>query len=430
MFVYSAKCKRPNICFTGKGYCCNSCKLGKTCESKGGDWRAVDAKGGDITSSLISKIPYELHLRDTSFKKYSYCGPNTNLEKRLNPDGTPKPGYEPINKVDNICMHHDYNYKLADEGGMTRHEADKVMLDELNNLENKKLNWNEWFAKYFTKGVIGAKYKLGLGIEDTLTAELHKPIRHKFKRRRVFVFTVDDIWSADLMDRHNISKYNKGFKYILTVIDIFSKFAYAIPLKNKNSSTIIDAFEKLFSKTKPRKLWTDQGTEFTNNKFQDFLQKNNIGLYHVYNEGKACVVERLNRTIGELIAKHMTRTNSNNYVNKLQEIIDKYNHTYNRSIGMSPIEATQTENIAKVFRTLYPHTDTKTEKPKFKVGDRVRIYKYKDKFAKGSEQNWTKEIFVVSDIVNSKPITYKIKDLKNEDILGSFYAQELNPTKF
>ena len=74
MFVYSAKCKRPNICFTGKGYCCNSCKLGKTCESKGGDRLAVDSKGGDITSSLISKIPYELHLRDTSFKKYSYCG--------------------------------------------------------------------------------------------------------------------------------------------------------------------------------------------------------------------------------------------------------------------------------------------------------------------------------------------------------------------
>ena len=130
-FVYSPKCKRPNICFNEKehvgGYCCNNCRLGKKC----------DTKGGDITSSLISKIPYELHLHDTSGKKYSYCGPNTNLEKRLNPDGTPKPGYGPINAVDNICMHHDYNYKLADEGGMTRHEADKVMLDELNNLENK-----------------------------------------------------------------------------------------------------------------------------------------------------------------------------------------------------------------------------------------------------------------------------------------------------
>ena len=394
--------------------------------------KSTDHIGGDITSSIISKIPYELHLRDTSFKKYSYCGPNTKLDIRLNEDGTPRPGYGPINAVDNICMHHDYNYKLADEGKMTRHEADKIMLDELNTLENKKLSWNEWFAKYFTKVIIGTKYKLGLGINgDIMAEEMHRPIRHKFKRRRVFVYTVDDIWSADLMDRHNIAKNNKGYKYILTVIDIFSKFAYAIPLKNKSSESIIEAFKKLFINVKPRKLWTDQGTEFTNNRFQDFLQQNNIGLYHVYNEGKACVVERLNRTIGELIAKHMTRTNSNNYVNKLQELIDKYNHTYNRSIGMSPFEASKTENIAKVFRTLYPHkTNKKTEKPKFKVGDRVRIYKYKNKFEKGSAQNWTKEIFVVDSIVNSDPITYKIKDLNNEEILGSFYAQELNPTKF
>jgi len=118
--------QRPNICFGG-GYCCDNCRLGRECDSKGGDrlvvddkggecdakggdCRSVDAKGGDITSSLISKIPYELHLHDTSGKKYSYCGPNTNLEKRLNPDGTPKPGFGPINSVDNICMHHDYNY--------------------------------------------------------------------------------------------------------------------------------------------------------------------------------------------------------------------------------------------------------------------------------------------------------------------------------
>ena len=141
-------------------------------------------------------------------------------------------------------MHHDYNYKLADEGKMTRHEADKVMLDELNTLENKKLSWNEWFAKYFTKVIIGTKYKLGLGIDgDLMAEEMHRPIRHKFKRRRVFVYTVDDIWSADLMDRHNIAKNNKGYKYILTVIDIFSKFAYAIPLKNKSSESIIEAFK-------------------------------------------------------------------------------------------------------------------------------------------------------------------------------------------
>jgi len=87
---------------------------------------------------------------------------------RLNPDWTPKPEFEPINKVDEVCMHHDYNYQLAHEGVGTRHEADKIMLDELDKLENKKLNWNEWFAKKFTKGIIWTKHKLGLGITDNI----------------------------------------------------------------------------------------------------------------------------------------------------------------------------------------------------------------------------------------------------------------------
>jgi len=108
-------------------------------------------RGGDIVKSVISKIPNELHMRSLNGEKYSYCGPNTNLEMRLNPDGTPKAGFEPINKIDEVCMHHDHNYQLADESVGTRHEADKIMLDELDNLEKKNLNWNESLAKKFTK---------------------------------------------------------------------------------------------------------------------------------------------------------------------------------------------------------------------------------------------------------------------------------------
>ena len=158
-------------------------------------------RGKDIVSSVMSKIPVELHLRNTSGKQYSFCGPNTNLKERLNPEGTPKPWSKPINKVDEICLHHDKAYEVADQGIGTRHEADKQMLDELAALKSKDLNRNEWFAKKFTQGIIGLKYKLGLGqrhseadyLEEA--EELHKPIRHKFKRRRVFVFNVDDILS-------------------------------------------------------------------------------------------------------------------------------------------------------------------------------------------------------------------------------------------
>jgi hypothetical protein len=387
--------------------------------------------GGDIVSLVdraVGGLP-ELHLRTLRGKKYNYCGPGTKLGLRLNDDGTPKDFSKPINKIDEICMHHDYSYKLADDGVGSRRDADKVMLDELNALSNKELNWNEYLAKYFTKGVIGLKYKLGLGIE--LANELHKPIRRKFKRRRVIVYDIDEIWSADLMDKQKISRYNKGFKYILTVIDVMSKYAYAIPLKSKSSKSIISAFHKLFqsSKRKPQKLWTDQGNEFLNSSFKQLLEDNNIDLYHIYNEGKACVIERFNRTLGEMIARHMTSNKTKNYINILQKLIDEYNNRYHASIKMTPFDASKRENRAKVLRNLYP-VKPYSAKPKFKIGDRVRIYKWKNIFEKGSTENWTKEIFIVTAVKNTYPVTYKIKDLHGEDILGSFYSQELQKTIF
>ena len=221
-------------------------------------------------------------------------------------------------------MHHDYNYKLADQGIGTRSEADKKMLDELKAVKTKGFREKVDYA--LVKPVIWLKYKLGFGISDQLAIELHKPIRTKFKKRRVIVYNINDIWSADLMDEQKIAHANRGYKYILTVIDIFSKYAYAIPLKSKSSKELIKAFTKLFIHAKPKKIWTDQGSEFTNNIFTKFLKDNNIDLYHVYNEGKAVVIERFNRTLGEMIAKHITSKNTENYVNVLQKFIDSYNN--------------------------------------------------------------------------------------------------------
>jgi len=102
----------------------------------------------------------------------------------------------------------------------------------------------------------------------------------------------------------SLAKHNKHD--LITVIDLFSKYAYSIPLKSKSSNDIINAFKSLFTSRKPKKLWTDEGTEFTNNAFKKFLKDNNIELYHVYNEGKAAVIERFNRTSGEMIQKHLT----------------------------------------------------------------------------------------------------------------------------
>jgi len=156
--------------------------------------------------------------------------------------------------------------------------------------------------------------------------ELHKPIRYKFKRRRVFVFDIDDFWSADLKDMQSLAKQDNGYKYLLNVTDLFSKTAYSIPLKSKTSDVIIDAFQRLFTNRRPNKLWTDLGSAFISNKFRKFLKDNNIELYHVYNEGKAVVVERFNRTLSEMIQKHLTARNTSKYIDILKKLIDEYNN--------------------------------------------------------------------------------------------------------
>jgi len=244
------------------------------------------------------------------------------------------------------------------------------------------------------------------------------------------VSNINKIWSADIMDKSSISKNNKNYKYLLNAIDLFSKYAYSIPLKSKKQHEVAAAFAKLFIKHKPDKLWTDQGSEFINKTFKKFLNDHNIELYHVHNEGKACVIERFNRTLGNIIQQHLTSTNSKNYINKLQQFINEYNHKYHSTIKMTPLQATDLNNSNLVLFNTHKNDRVNINKPKFNVGDRVRIYSYKAKFDKGSKPNWTKEIFIINDIKPTNPITYEVKDLNGDNIIGSFYSQELQITKF
>ena len=220
------------------------------------------------------------------------------------------------------------------------------------------------------------------------------------------------------------SKQNSGFKYLLTVIDVYSKYAWIIPLKTKSSSSIIEAFTELFKDRKPKKLWTDSGKEFLNKEFKQFLNKNNVEIYQTFNEGKAVVVERFNRTIKEKMWRYFTEHNTKKYLDILPKLLNEYNNSYHSTIKMTPTQGSKPNN-----KIIYIH-EINSDKPKFKIGDRVRIYKYKKHFEKGYETNWTKEIFVIDKILKTNPITYQIKDLNNEPIIGSFYFKELQKTIF
>ena len=159
---------------------------------------------------------------------------------------------------------------------------------------------------------------------------------------------------------------------------------------------ISNAFKKILndSNRKPNKIWVDQGSEFYNNSFKDFLKINNIEMYSIYNEGKSAVAERFIRTLKSKIFKHMTAISKNVYFDELDDIVDKYNNTVHRTIKMKPIDITDD------FYVEYSE-DFNKKNPESKVGDNVRISKYKNTFAKGYTPNWSEDVFVISKIKNT-----------------------------
>ena len=204
----------------------------------------------------------------------------------------------------------------------------------------------------------------------------------------------------NLADMQLLSKYNKGMKYLLCAIDLFSNYAWVVPLKDKKETIIVVAFQKIISKRRKRnKTWVDQGSEFYNFSFKNFLKTNNTEMYSTYNEGKSVVAERFIGTLINKIFKHMTAISKNVYFDVLDDVVMKYNNTVHRSINMKPIEVTS------ISYTEY-NEDSNKKDSKFKVGDHVTISKYKKIFAKGHNPNWSEKVLVVSKIKNTVPWTW------------------------
>ena len=221
-----------------------------------------------------------------------------------------------------------------------------------------------------------------------------------------------------------LEKYNEGFTFLLLVIDIFSKYGWVIPLKDKKGKTVAAALKTIFEERKPEKLWTDKGTEFHNDNVKGLVE-----LYSTENDEKSSVVERWIRTIKEKMWKYFTDNNTYTYIDILPDLVEDYNNTVHSSVKMSPIEASKKENELTVWRNLYPdRLKINDLRPKFSVGDEVRISKKKTTFEKGSTTRWTEEIFTITRIQNTNPITYKVADLNGEEIKGTFYEPELQKT--
>ena len=252
---------------------------------------------------------------------------------------------------------------------------------------------------------------------------LHKPVRKRFPRRRTYSKGIGDLFQADLVDMSALARQNDGNRYLLTCIDVFSKRAWAIPLKTKSAESVKEAFEKIFEYENPNMIQTDKGTEFLNSTVQGLFKQHNIKHYTSENEDiKAAVVERFNRTLKNKMWRYFTYAKTQKYIDVLNELLDSYNNTYHRSIGMTPNEV-NINNMNEIARRLYPLK----RKPiyKFEIGDKVRMSKGKHVFKRGYVQGWTDEIFTVSERHPTDPATYGVKDYGGEDIKGKFYEQEL-----
>ena len=367
---------------------------------------------------LIGKLPRP--KKGFVAPNYKYLGPYNPLDSQLEHDSTGKITKfydQPLNKVDEIAANHDVCYKIKPKN---KNECDKEMVKNLDNLnQNEMTNWGK-----LARLIISSKQKLGFGFEK-LANELHKPIIRNFKRRKVnFGNFSNEIWSADLIDLKKLKKYNNGFQYIINIIDLYSRYAWSIPIKNKTGKNIVEAFESIVTQQKPKKLWVDNGSEFYNKIFKKWLNDNNIEMYSTFNEGKAVVIERFNRTLKNKMFKYFTANGTYKYIDILPSLINEYNNKKHSSTKLSPKSKYFNKKLSK---------DKKKNKKipisyDFKIGDKVRISKFKKKFEKGYTPNWTEEIFIIYAINMTNPVTYLIKDLNNNVIKGSFYKQELQKT--
>ena len=227
------------------------------------------------------------------------------------------------------------------------------------------------------------------------------------------VYHIDNIWSLDILDLKDYGPgNNKGYRYILVVIDNFSKFGWTLPLKKKNAQTIKDSFENILinSKRKPNLIESDRGKEFYNNIFEDCLNKNNIKLYSRNSSYGAVFAERFNRTIRDLLKKIVFEKGDRNWIDVLPKITKQYNNKVHSSTKLSPKDASLKKNEGLVYKNLLDKR--KKVKPKYEIGDLVRTADLKKTFSKGHTTNWSYKLYKITEIINDTIPSYKIDNLE------------------
>ena len=385
--------------------------------------------GNPITKNLMK--PWGSNKEKTIFNKYT--GPGNDLSKQLKFNSKTGEIYQILDQPssnDRCSMHHDIAYTVAQNVGKNNKDIKRLK----HTADDKWLKCFKVRTPYdlAAYSAIKSKKVLGLGnsftIED-LSQELNKPVINKFERKKIVINYIDEIHSCDLVDMVKYSRVNRGYKYIFTNIDIFSKYAWSFPLKTKTIKEIKSCFQKIFKERKPKYIWSDQESAFFSKEMLKFFEDNNVKIYHTYSNLKAVIIEKFNRSLRELMMKKFVKSNNTVWYNILPELLKTYNNRYHHTIKMKPINVNKS-NEKHIKNTVYNY-DITNKKAKYKINDLVRMsLKRRQLFDKPSGNiKWSEELFKIYKINKSNVITYQLKDMNDEIIKGIFYERELRLSK-
>ena len=281
-------------------------------------------------------------------------------------------------------------------------------------------------------------------LTDQVTYQLHKPARRKFIHNQTIVGHRDEQWQADLADMGKLAHDNKGYRYILTCVDVLSRYAWAIPVKTKGSKHMLTAMRLLFDGARPRKpqrLQTDRGLEFYNAGVRAFLREQNVELFSTNSPFKCALVHRFNRTLKTMMYKYYTAQKTKRWYDVLDSMVTAYNQRPNRTIGVPPATVLTEEDDKRVWRRVY--YDSKEAQTRLadmrpanvdniaNAGDRVRISLTKGHFDKGYVPNWARQQLFVNEVVppargggHPRPV-FKLADTHGEQVKGQYYPEEV-----
>lgn len=268
-------------------------------------------------------------------------------------------------------------------------------------------------------------------MKDEDLYQLHKPSKKNFPRRPIIVQGIDHLWQADLSDVSSLKAHNSGNRFLLFVIDAFSKYAWVRAVKDKTASTLTSAMKEVMETTRrsPLHLQTDKGSEFVNVQMKQLMRNKGVNFYTSQNEEtKAAFVERLQRTYKTKMFRFFTDRNTLRYIDVLQDLMDSYNNTVHSTTGFKPTDVNKdNEGIVRSrLCSRWSRSVTKTTKvSSLKKGDKVRLSIARHTFRKGYLPQWTEEIFTVHKVLSTKPTTYQVEDYNGEILKGTFYPAEL-----